>query len=315
MITYIIRRILSMVPTLFISTILIFSMIHFIPGDPAAVILGDMATDTQVEMLREKMGLNEPYPVQYFKWITRALKGDLGESIFFYSPVLDVIKSRAETSIFVASFSMILIVLIGISIGVLSALKYNSFLDQAFMGLAMFGASVPTFWSGLIFMLIFAVYLGWLPTSGFPSVLNSGNLSNFRYLIMPCFTLAIPNSALIIRLTRSSMLDICKEDYVRTAKAKGLTASRVNIKHILRNALIPIVSALGFTFVGIISGAVVTESVFSLPGLGELIVQSILRRDYPVIQGIIIVVVLVYMIINLFVDILFAYLDPRIRYQ
>ncbi|MDD4363381.1 MAG: ABC transporter permease, partial [Atribacterota bacterium] len=230
-------------------------------------------------------------------------------------PVAEVIRVRAETSIFVALFSMIIIILIGISIGVLSALKYNSFLDQFFMGIAMFGAAIPTFWSGLILMLLFAVNLKWLPTSGFPGVLQTGNLSNFRYLVMPCVALAIPNAALIIRLTRSTMLDVAKEDYVRTAKAKGLTNTKVNIKHILRNALIPVLSALGFTFVGLMSGAVVTENVFALPGLGQLIVQSILRRDYPVIQGIVLFVVLAYMAVNLLIDISFAYLDPRIRYN
>jgi len=290
-------------------------MIHFIPGDPAAVMLGDTASEAQIEVLREKMGLNEPYHIQYFRWISGVAKGDLGNSIFFYQPVLEIIKMRAETSIFVALFAIIFIIIVGISIGVLSALKYNSFLDQTFMGLSMFGASVPTFWSGLIFMLIFSVNLGWLPTSGFPGVLQTGDLSNFRYLVMPCITLAIPNAALIIRLTRSTMLDVYKEDYVRTAKAKGLKDSEVNIKHILRNALIPILSALGFTFIGLISGAVVTENVFSLPGLGQLIVQSILRRDYPVIQGIVLVVVFVYMFVNLLIDVSFAYLDPRIRYQ
>ncbi len=315
MVSYIIRRILLMIPTVLISTILIFSMIHLIPGDPAAVMLGDTATEAQVELLREKMGLNESYPVQYYRWIKNALQGDLGDSIFAHTPVAEVIRVRAETSIFVALFSMIIIILIGISIGVLSALKYNSFLDQFFMGIAMFGAAIPTFWSGLILMLLFAVNLKWLPTSGFPGVLQTGNLSNFRYLVMPCVALAIPNAALIIRLTRSTMLDVAKEDYVRTAKAKGLTNTKVNIKHILRNALIPVLSALGFTFVGLMSGAVVTENVFALPGLGQLIVQSILRRDYPVIQGIVLFVVLAYMAVNLLIDISFAYLDPRIRYN
>jgi len=313
--TYIIRRILLMIPAVLLCTIIIFSMIHFIPGDPAAVMLGDTATKVQVDRLREKMGLDLPFPVQYFRWFTRTLKGDLGNSIFSYDTVLDVIKSRAPTSIFVALFSMALIIIFGISIGAISALKYNSFLDQILMGIAMLGASVPTFWSGLMFMFIFAVQLGWLPTSGFPGVSRIGDFSNFRYLIMPCVALAIPNAALIIRLTRSTMLDVAKEDYVRTAKAKGLTNYEVNAKHILRNALIPVLSALGFTFVGLMSGTVVTETVFALPGLGRLVVASILRRDYPVIQGIVLIVVLAYMLVNLLIDVSFAYLDPRIRYQ
>ncbi|HZK11804.1 MAG TPA: ABC transporter permease, partial [Atribacterota bacterium] len=229
--------------------------------------------------------------------------------------VLEVIASRAETSIFIAVLSMILVVIFGISIGIISAVKYNSLIDQVFMGLAMLGASIPTFWLGLNFMLIFSVYLGWFPTSGFPSVISSGNLSNLRYLVLPCITLAVPNSALIIRLTRSSMLDIIKEDYVRTAKAKGLSPFKVNMRHIFRNALISIVSALGFTFLGLASGTVVTETVFSLPGVGRLIVESVLRRDYPVIQGVILIIVFLYMFINLLVDFSYAYLDPRIKYS
>lgn len=315
MLAYIIKRILSMTPTLLLASILIFLFMHLMPGDPAAVMLGGSATQTQVEQLRESMGLNKPLPVQYIKWITGVFKGDLGTSIFFFRPVLEVIGSRAETSILIAVFSMMLVIIFGISIGIVSALKYNSLIDQIFMGLAMLGASIPTFWAGLILMLVFSVYLGWFPSSGFPSVLDSGNFSNLRYLILPCIVLAIPNSALIIRLTRASMLDIIKEDYVRTAKAKGLSEFKVKMRHVFRNALISIVSALGFTFLGLVSGTVVTETVFSLPGVGRLIVESVLRRDYPVIQGVIVIVVFLYMGINLLVDISYGYLDPRIKYN
>jgi len=304
-----------MTPSLLLASILIFLFMHLMPGDPAAVMLGGSATQTQVEQLRESMGLNKPLPVQYIKWITGVFKGDLGTSIFFFRPVLEVIGSRAETSILIAVFSMMLVIIFGISIGIVSALKYNSLIDQIFMGLAMLGASIPTFWAGLILMLVFSVHLGWFPSSGFPSVLNNGNFSNLRYLILPCIVLAIPNSALIIRLTRASMLDIIKEDYVRTAKAKGLSPFKVNMRHIFRNALISIVSALGFTFLGLASGTVVTETVFSLPGVGRLIVESVLRRDYPVIQGVIVIIVFLYMGINLLVDISYGYLDPRIKYN
>ncbi len=315
MLAYLARRILGMIPALLLASILIFSFMHLAPGDPAYLMLGDRATQDQVEQLREVMGLNKPLPVQYFEWITNVIKGDMGVSIFFHKPVLGVIISHAETSLFLTIISMTLVIIFGVSIGIISAVKYNSLLDQGFMWFAMFGASIPTFWSGLIFMLIFSVYLGFFPSSGFPSVFDSGNISNLRYLVLPCIVLAIPNSALIIRLTRSSMLDIIKEDYVRTAKAKGLTLFKVNIKHVFRNALISVVSALGFTFLGLTSGTVVTETVFALPGIGRLIVQSVLRRDYPVIQGTILIIVFLYMLINLIVDISYAYLDPRIRYD
>ncbi len=277
--------------------------------------LGDQATPEQVETLRESIGLNRPLYLQYFRWLGGILKGDFGTSIFFHKPVLEIIIDRAETSIFIALLSMALIICIGVPIGVLSAIRYNSWLDQLFSGLAMFFASVPTFWLGLNLMIFFAVVLRWLPSSGFPSVIQSGDWSNLRYLILPCLTLAAPNSALIIRLTRSSMLDVANADYVKTARAKGLSEGAVNVRHIFRNSLISVVSALGFTFVGLVSKTVVTETVFSLPGIGRLVVESVLRRDYPTIQGVILIVALVYMLVNLIVDLTYAILDPRIRYS
>lgn len=308
------RRLLGMLPTLFLASIVVFSFIHLLPGDPAVIMLGDNATPEQVEALKTSMGLNEPIWVQYGKWISGVLRGDLGTSVFFHKPVSSIIADRAETSILIATFSMILILLFGVPIGILSAVRPNSKLDQFFSGTSMLFASIPTFWLGLNLMFIFAVSLRWLPSSGFPSLSGAGGWSNLRYLILPCVTLAAPNSALIIRLTRSSMLDVSKSDYVRTAWAKGLTERRVTMRHIFRNAMISIVAALGFTFVGLVAGTVVTETVFSLPGVGRLVVESLLRRDYPVIQGIILVIATIYMVINLLVDLSFALLDPRIRY-
>ena len=310
---YITKRFLSMIPSFFLAAVLVFSFMHLMPGDPAAVMLGDTATQEQVQLLREEMGFNQPIYIQFQKWFAGVLKGNLGMSIFYHKPVLEIIASRAETSLLIACISMTLILLVGLPIGIISAVKYNSITDQTFSGAAMFGASVPTFWLGLNLMLIFSVLLGWLPSSGFPSIFDSGGLGNIRYLILPCVTLAAPNSALIIRLTRASMLDILKEDFVTAAKAKGLSELVVTIKHVFRNALIAIVSALGFTFVGLVSGTVVTETVFSLPGVGRLVVESVLRRDYPVIQGVILIIAVLYMIINLLIDFSYSYLDPRIR--
>jgi len=313
--SYIVRRVASMIPSLLLASVIVFSFIHFIPGDPARVMLGDQATPEQVEILRESLGLNRPLYIQYGRWLAGVLKGDFGTSIFFHKPVLEIILDRAETSVLVALLSMVLIICIGVPIGVLSAIRYNSWLDQFFSGIAMFFASVPTFWLGLNLMIFFAVVLRWLPSSGFPSILASGDWTNLRYLILPCITLAAPNSALIIRLTRSSMLDVANADYVKTARAKGLSERAVNLRHIFRNSLISVVSALGFTFVGLVSKTVVTETVFSLPGIGRLIVESVLRRDYPTIQGVILIIAVVYMLINLLVDLSYAILDPRIRYS
>jgi peptide/nickel transport system permease protein len=313
MLHYLGMRFLSMVPTFLLASVLIFSFMHMMPGDPAGVMLGDSATPQQVQALREAMGFDRPISVQFVRWFTGILKGDFGESIFFRKPVLRVILERAETSLFIAVLSMALIVVVGIPIGMISAVRYNSLADQTFSGGAMLAASMPTFWLGLNLMLLFAVILGWLPSSGFPSVLESRNLANLKYLILPCLTLAAPNSALIIRFTRASMLDVLKEGYVTTARAKGLSELTVTLKHVFRNSMISVISVIGFTFVGLASGTVITETVFSLPGIGRLVVESVLRRDYPVIQGVILIIAVAYMLVNLLIDCCYSFLDPRIR--
>jgi peptide/nickel transport system permease protein len=313
MLRYMGKRFLSMIPTFLLASVLVFSFMHMMPGDPAGVMLGDTATPEQVQALRVAMGFDRPIPVQFLRWFTGIMKGDFGQSIFFHVPVLQIIRERAETSLFVAILSMALIVIVGIPIGMISAVRYNSIADQTFSGAAMLAASMPTFWLGLNLMLVFAVTLGWVPSSGFPSIFQSRNLSNLKYLILPCLTLAAPNSALIIRLTRASMLDVLKEGYVTTARAKGLSEMVVTFKHVFRNSLISVISVIGFTFVGLASGTVITETVFSLPGIGRLVVESVLRRDYPVIQGVILIIAVAYMLINLLIDYSYTFLDPRIR--
>jgi peptide/nickel transport system permease protein len=313
MLKYLVKCLLSMIPTFLLASVLVFSLMHLMPGDPAGVMLGDTATPEEVQALRVTMGFDKPIYVQFSRWFTGVLRGDFGQSIFFRKPVLQVIRDRAETSLFIAMLSMALIVVTGIPIGVISAVWYNSLTDQTCSGAAMLAASIPTFWLGLNLMLIFSVVLGWLPSSGFPSVVESGNLGNLRYLVLPCVTLAAPNSALIIRLTRASMLDVLKEGYVTTARAKGLSEAVVALKHVFRNSLITVISVIGFTFVGLASGTVITETVFSLPGIGRLVVESVLRRDYPVIQGIILVIAVAYMLVNLAIDFCYTFLDPRIR--
>lgn len=301
-----------MIPTLFVASVFIFLFIHFIPGDPVSVLLGDTATPEEIATLSHEMGFDRPLYIQYIYWITDVLQGDLGRSIFFQEPVVSVIADGAETSVSLALITMIWVIILGISIGVLSSVYHGTWIDQLSSGGAMFAASIPTFWLGLYLILVFAVGLGWFPTSGFPSMFEEGGIANLRYLILPSLALAAPNAALIIRLVRASMLDVQREDHVRTARAKGLHPFRVVFRHIFRNALITVVAAIGFTFAALISEAVVTETVFSLPGIGRLVVQSILRRDYPVIQGVIVVIVVLYMTINLIVDLLYAWLDPRV---
>ena len=309
---FIIKRLLSLIPTLLAASMLVFLFIHLIPGDPAAVLLGDTATPEEIAQLTAEMGLDRPIYIQYLHWLGNLLQGDMGTSIFFSEPVTSVISDGAETSVLLALMTMFWIIVIGVPIGVVAATRHGSWIDQIASGLAMFAASVPTFWLGLYFILIFAVTLGWLPSSGFPSIFDEGGLTNLRYLLLPSLTLAAPNAALIIRLVRASMLDVQREDYVRTARAKGLHPAKVAYKHVFRNALIAVTAAFGFTFAALISEAVVTETVFSLPGIGRLVVQSILRRDYPVIQGVILVIVVLYMFVNLLVDLAYAWLDPRV---
>ncbi len=313
--SYALKRAGTTAVTLIAASVLVFAFIHLVPGDPIYVLLGDTATPDQVDALRHELGLDQPIIVQYFWWVGSAVTGDLGRSIFFQAPVLSVIADGAETSFLLATITMLWVVIIGVPIGMIAAMRQGSWLDQSLSGIAMLMASVPTFWVGLYLILIFAAWLGWLPSSGYPSIFEGGGLANLRYLLLPSLTLAAPNAALILRLTRASMLDVSREDYVRTARAKGIRPWQVVRKHIFRNALLAVVSAFGFTFAALISEAVVTETVFALPGIGRLVVQSILRRDYPVIQGIILVIVVLYLVINLIVDLSYRLLDPRVELE
>ena len=315
MVSYLIRRVLAMLPTLLIVMVVSFFLIHFIPGDPAAVMLGPHATVDQVEQLRHAMGLDQPITVQFGKYVSQVFQGDLGQSILFHMPVTKLMLQRAETSIMLALFSMIVVLCIGIPSGIVAAIKRNTWIDQVLLTTALLGASIPSFWLGLLLILMFAVRLHWLPSSGYPPVFATGDLANLRYLILPAVTLGFSNSALLARLTRSSMLDVLQEDYINTARAKGVSESRVILQHALRNAAIPIVTVLSFTFAGLLSGTVVTESVFALAGVGRLVVESVLGRDYPTIQGIMLVVAFIYLFINFATDVIYVFLDPRIQYQ
>ena len=315
MLRYLTRRIGVFLPTLLAASFLIFVFIRLIPGDPAAVMLGDQATPGEVAALRAAMGLEDSLASQYVRWLSAVVRGDLGDSIFFQVSVLELITDGLETSILLALITMVWIIVLGLPIGMLAAARRGSWLDQGLSGTTMFLASVPTFWVGLYLILIFAAMLKWLPSSGYPSIFGEGGIANLRYLLLPSIALAAPNAALIIRLTRASMLEVYHEDYVRTARAKGMHPVRVVVRHIFRNALLTVVSAIGFTIAALISEAVVTETVFALPGVGRMVVQSILRRDYPVIQGTILMIVLLYLVINLVVDILYAWLDPRVKFK
>jgi len=315
MVSYIARRSVGMLISSLLVITITFLLMQLIPGDPAAVMLGANATPEQIEQLRTTWGLDQPITTQFYRYFVNFFQGNLGESLFHQQPVLEIIGQRAETSILLGIMALLVVVGVGIPAGTISALKPNSWTDNTLLLVALAGASIPSFWLGLMLMTVVAGKLHLLPSSGFTSILATGNLSNLKNLILPAFSLGFVNAALVARTSRSSMLDVLQADYITTAKAKGLSIWIVIIKHAFRNASIPIMTVVSFTFASLVSGAVVTENVFALPGVGSLIVQSVLKRDYPVIQGIMMVVAVLYVVVNFVTDLAYALLDPRIRYR
>lgn len=313
MLGYILRRLMQLAIVLVVVGIVAFLLIHLAPGDPASVMLGSNATQDQVERLRRQLALDQPLPVQFVAWSSRVLRGDLGISHFAQKPVLQVLAQRAEPTLILTAMSIFVAVLIGVPTGIIAAIRRGTAVDQAALALALVGASVPSFWLGLSLILYFAVRLGWFPSSGI-EFWQTGGWASLRYYVLPAMALGFPNSALITRITRSSMLDVLEQDYVRTAASKGLSPPGVILRHALRNALVPIITVVGLTVASLMGGAVVTETVFSIPGVGRLVVQSVLRRDYPIIQAAILLVATIYVAVNLLVDLIYAWIDPRIRY-
>lgn len=311
---YIFNRILSLFAVLSIVAIICFSIIHLTPGDPAATILGTQATEQDIADLREKLGLNEPIIQQFGSWVLGAIQGDLGYSIFMDMPVTQAIIEHLGPTISLTIMAEVIAIIIAIPLGVAAARRRGTWLDQSFMILALLGISIPSFLIGLLLILFLAVFLNWLPAAGYVP-LGNGILEHIKYLIMPAFALGVMQAALIARMTRSSMLEVLNENYIRTAEAKGLKQRVVIYKHALRNAFIPIITVIGLSFATLMGGAVVIELVFNIPGIGKLVVNSVLRRDYAVIQGSVLVIAVSYVLINLVVDLLYAYIDPRVRYD
>lgn len=310
---YILRRLIALLPVLLIVATVGFFLIYLTPGDPAAVMLGPDATEDDLDQLRRIMGLDRPLVVQLALWYSRTLRGDLGYSIFLQRPVLQAIAERIEPTALLTLMSLGIAVAIGLPAGMVAAVRRNSWLDQASMGVALFGVSVPSFWLGLNLILVFSVYLGLFPVAGYVP-LDESVLGAIRSLVLPAVTLGIGGSALIARMTRSSMLEVLGQDYIRTARAKGSAERRVITGHALRNAMIPTVTVIGLALGGLLAGAVVTETVFALPGVGRLVISSVLRRDYPVVQGVLVFIAAIYVLVNLVIDLLYLYLDPRITY-
>ena len=313
MLGYVLRRILAIIPVMLIVAIFVFLLLRLTPGDPAAIIAGDMATPEQLERIREAMGLNKPLLTQFFTWMGSLLQGDLGTSLISGTPVTTMIGQRIFPTINMALLTIVIAVAIAVPMGVLAAWRHRSWVDYAVMSFSVLGFSVPVFVIGYIFILVFSISLGWLPVQGYAA--PADGFGNFLYrAILPALTLATIYIALIARMTRASMLEVLGEDYIRTARAKGVKESRVLFRHALRNAAVPILTVIGTGFALLISGVVVTESVFNIPGIGRLTVDAILARDYPVIQAMILITSATYVVVNLIIDISYTVFDPRIRY-
>ena len=310
---YLFRRLLGTIPVMLVVAVFIFLMLRLTPSDPAAIIAGDNATTEQVAQIRSQLGLDRPMVEQFFIWSAKLMTGDLGESFFFKKTVAQLIGERIEPTLSLAFFTIMIAVLVAVPLGVLAAHRHGSWIDRIVMGFSVLGFSVPVFVIGYLLIYLFAIYLNWLPVQGYQRIAE-GVGGWVQRLILPAMTLSVIYIALIARMTRTSVLEVLSEDYIRTARAKGQNERKVLFRHALRNAAVPIVTVIGLGIALLIGGVVVTESVFTIPGLGRLTVDAVLARDYPTIQAVILLFSFVYVMINLAVDMLYTILDPRIRY-
>ena len=313
MLAYIIRRLASTVLVMGIVAVFVFLLLHLSPGDPAAIIAGDNATGEQIAAIRNKLGLDDPLPVQFFRWLSAVLQGDLGISIFSNEPVAKLIGQRIEPTLSLALTTLIVAVTLAVSFGVLAAYKVGTWIDRSLMVVSVIGFSVPVFVVGYMLIYVFSINLRWLPVQGY-SPIDQGFGPWIERLILPSIALGLAYVALIARITRTSMLEVLAEDYIRTANAKGVATRSVLLKHALKNAGVPIVTVIGIGVALLIGGVVITETVFNIPGVGRLVVDAISKRDYPIIQGVILIFSGVYVLVNLLVDLSYTLLDPRIRY-
>jgi peptide/nickel transport system permease protein len=314
MTVYVIRRLLGIVPVLILVAMGSFLLVHLVPGDPAMVMLGNDATPQQIQTLRTQMGLDRSLPEQFALWVRQVLRGNLGESFFLGRPVTQALVERLPATLQLAVLALVFSLLIGIPAGILAAVRQNTRWDQLVMVSAMGGISIPSFWLGLTLILVFSVGLGWLPSGGYTPLWEDLG-QGLRVLILPAISLGFMQAALIARMTRSSMLEVLRQDYVRTAKAKGLHWRRVTLRHALMNAMIPVITTIGTAFGVLLGGAVIVEIVFTYPGLGRLVVLAVQRRDYPLVQGALLLTSLMYVLVNLAVDLLYSVFDPRIEYE
>ncbi|MDX6748478.1 ABC transporter permease [Geminicoccaceae bacterium 1502E] len=311
---YIVQRLLSSIPVIFLVTLISFSLMQLVPGDPAIMVAGLQATPDEVERVRVQLGLDQPFHMQLLHWYGNLLQGDLGTSFLLGRDVLEVTLERLPVSISIAVYALVMTLLVSIVAGIIAALRQNSWVDQLVMTIALIGVSLPNFWLGLMLIVLFSVHLGWLPTGGYVDF-REDVWGWLQAATLPAVSLAMLQMGLLARITRSTMLEVLRQDYIRTARAKGLSESKVVGKHALKNVMIPVVTVIGIIFSLLLSGSVVIETIFSVPGIGSLLGSAILRRDYPVIQGGLLLVAAMLLLLNLVVDVLYAYFDPRVRYR
>ncbi|AYB46869.1 ABC transporter permease [Paenibacillus lautus] len=312
MLAYITKRLLSLIPVLAVVTIAIFLIIHITPGNPAAAILGMEASEEEIQQLNQDLGLDRPILEQYTSWVANVFKGDLGDSIFMNQPVSEAIAEHITPTLSLAILAQVIAILLAIPFGIIAAYKRGSIADYTLMGISLLGMALPSFLLGLFLMLFVGVKLQWLPVAGYEP-LSSGLWEHMKYLILPGISLGTIQAALITRMTRSSMLEVLNLNFIKTARSKGLHEMKVLFKHAFRSAFLPILTVIGQTFGTLVTGAVVVEAIFNIPGLGQLILNSIARRDFAVIQGVVLVVTLMYVTINLIIDLLYGAVDPRVR--
>jgi peptide/nickel transport system permease protein len=313
---YLLRRLLLLVPVLAGVSVIVFLVLHLSPGDPAEIMLGSQATKEDLARLRAELGLTEPLHVQYLRWMSHVVRGDLGRSLWMKRPVLGEVLDRFRATLVLTGTALLLSTLAGLALGVASATRPNSLLDRLSAVASLFGASMPVFWLGIVLMVVFSLWLGWLPASGMYAPYGGGDAKDLlAHLVLPALTLAAASVTIVARLTRSTMLEVLGQDFVRTARAKGLAERGVVVRHALKNAMIPILTVIGVQAGYLLGGAVLTETVFAWPGVGTLMVQGILARDFPLVQGCVLVIALSFVLINLAVDLLYGFLDPRIRYE
>jgi peptide/nickel transport system permease protein len=313
MASYLTKRLLSTILVMTLVGIFVFMLLHFSAGDPAAIIAGDYATPQQIEAIRKRLGLDDPLIVQFWRWASRVIQGDLGVSIFSNTPVSTLILQRLEPTVSLALLTMGFAVCVAVTLGVIAAWRAGSAIDRSLMGFSVLGFSMPAFVVGYVLIYIFAIELRWLPVQGYRSIAD-GVGPWFMHLVLPTLTLGLSYVALIARMTRASMMDVLEEDYIRTARAKGVANRTMLMRHALKNAGVPIVTVIGIGVALLIGGVVITETVFNIPGIGRLVVDAISKRDYPIIQGVILLFSGIYVLVNLLVDLSYTLIDPRIRY-